>query len=237
MREKPDNCNNLVEQRVRFVAEGRKVMRDMQQKFIKESAKKIDKAVTEGLAREMKDMHEDIQRHREMSFGARIFEAVAYEYMNSFMIEGTEISKLKSMLESQNSELASMKTKLDETVKAAEVAQRKVKIAEDRAVRSKLMSELLSNLRGDKRQVMEGMLETVKTTELRESFNKLLPVVLNEQRKAPPAKKVLSERADKTRSVVTGDQRVNRLHESVQAENQEEFDGELSRLIKLAGVK
>lgn len=228
---------NLVEQRVRFVAEGRKVMREMQRKFVKESAKKIDKAVTEGLAREMKGMHEDIERHRKMSFGARIFEAVAYEYMNSFMVEGTEISKLKAMLESQTSELKNMKAKLDESVKIADVAQRKVKLAEDRAARTKIMSELLNNLRGDKRQVMEGMLETVKTAELRESFDKLLPVVLNEQRKAPPAKKALNERADKTRSVVTGDQRVNRLHETVQAENQEEFDGELSRLVKLAGLK
>jgi hypothetical protein len=100
------------------------------------------------------------------------------------------------------------------------------------------MGELLSNLRGDKRVIMEGMLEQVKTDALRASFEKLLPIVLDESaRQKPTAKKVpLTEKVEKPSTVVTGGQRANRLAEAAQAEAME-IDPDIAQVIRLAGIK
>lgn len=234
----------LVETRLKLVSESRKKLKEMQTKFIQHSAAKVEGMVNESLKREMTQLHEDLERNRQNMFGRRIFEAVAAEYMTSYLAEGTEVRKLQSVLESKTAELAEVKTKLDEVEQRTEQARRKAVIAEDRATRTQVMSELLSNLRGEKRAVMEGMLETIKTGNLRTAFNKLLPVVLNEntRKAANPqgAKKLMEERATESRVVTqhTGDQRTNRLYETAQAESEVETDNsELATVVRLAGIQ
>ncbi len=232
----------LVETRAKLISESRKKLKEMQTKFISHSAEKVEKMVNESLKREMTQLHEDLERNRQNMFGRRIFEAVAAEYMTSYLAEGTEVRKLQTMLEGTKAELKTTKTKLDEVEQRTEVARRKAALAEDRANRTQIMSELLSNLRGDKRVVMEGMLETVKTANLRTSFNKLLPVVLNENARKPApqgTKKLMEERTQEKRSVVnvTGDQRNNRLSESAIAEAESEIDSDLAHVVRLAGIQ
>jgi hypothetical protein len=228
----------LVATRVKLVAESRARLRDVQNRFVKESASKVEKLINETLKSEMAQLHEDLERNRQNMFGRRIFEAVAAEFMTSYLAEGTEIRKLQNILESKEAELAEAKAKLDETVKENQQAVRKARIAEDRATRTKVMGELLSNLRGDKRVIMEGMLEQVKTDALRASFEKLLPIVLDESaRQKPTAKKVpLTEKVEKPSTVVTGGQRANRLAEAAQAEAME-IDPDIAQVIRLAGIK
>lgn len=232
----------LVETRVKFVAESKKKLSETQKRFVKESAAKVDNFITESVKREMTQLHEDLERNRQNSFGRRIFEAVAAEFMTSYLAEGTEIRNLQNVLESKEQELASAKGKLNEAVKALEGVHRKVKLAEDRAVRGKVMNELLSNLRGEKRAVMESMLETTKTEHLRGAFDKFLPVVLNEGVKKPQATKtVLSETKAQPRRVVTsvtGD-KANRLTETAQIETEVEMDDSndmIAQVVRLAGI-
>jgi len=228
----------LVETRAKLVAEGRKALKETQSKFIKFSAAKVEQMVNENLKREMKQLHEDLEANRQNMFGRRIFEAVAAEYMTSYLSEGTEVRKLKTMLESKDQELTAVSTKLNEVEKSTEIARRKAAIAEERANRNATMTELLSNLRGEKRAVMEGMLETVKTVNLRDAFNKLLPVVLSESNRKPLASKKLMEGSTEKRSsaVITGDQRNSRLYEA-QAETEVESDSELAQVVRLAGIQ
>ncbi len=228
----------LVETRIKLVTEGRKKLKEMQSKFVKASAAKVEGMVNESLKREMSQLHEDLERNRENMFGRRIFEAVAAEYMTSYLAEGTEVRKLQKMLESKSSELTEVKSKLNEVEQKSEIARRKAVLAEERAARSQIMNELLSNLRGDKRQVMEGMLETTKTANLRAAFNKLLPVVVNEGNRKPsaPQGKKLIEKEDHNTVTHTGD-RVNRLFETAQAESEVEHNLELAQVVRLAGIK
>lgn len=229
----------LVETRLKLVTEGKKRLKETQTKFIKQSAAKVEAMVNESLKREMTQLHEDLERNRQNMFGRRIFEAVAAEYMTSYLAEGTEVRKLQTMLESAQAELENTKSKLNEVESKTEAARRKATLAEERAQRKEIMSELLSNIRGEKRAVMEGMLETVKTTSLRDAFTKLLPVVLNEgTKKAPQGAKKLTEEQNKEKRVVavTGDQRANRLSESAQAEGVEN-DAVLAEVVRLAGIK
>lgn len=238
LREFNEDHRALVETRAKLVAEGRKALKETQSKFIKFSAAKVEQMVNENLKREMKQLHEDLELNRQNMFGRRIFEAVAAEYMTSYLSEGTEVRKLKTMLEGKNQELADVSTKLNEVEKSTEVARRKAVIAEDRANRNATMTELLSNLRGEKRAVMEGMLETVKTANLRDAFNKLLPVVLSESNRKPLASKKLMEGSTekRTSAVITGDQRNSRLYEA-QAEVEVETDSELAQVVRLAGIQ
>ena len=233
----------LIETRVKLVTEGRKKLKEMQDKFIKASAAKVETMVNESLKREMTQLHEDLERNRQNMFGRRIFEAVAAEYMTSYLAEGTEVRKLQTMLEGKDAELTEVKSKLNEVEQKTEVARRKAALAEERALRSQTMSELLSNLRGEKRTVMEGMLETIKTPNLRTAFNKFLPVVLNEgarkQAATPTGAKKLMEAPEDKRNVVeiTGDQRTNRLYESAQVESEAENDSDLAHVVRLAGIQ
>jgi len=120
----------------------------------------------------------------------------------------------------------------------------------------------LSNLRGEKRTIMEGMLETVKTDALRATFNKLLPVVLDETSStrrglssSTATKRPLMEVNQKrpvssvpsvngnvnpqrnTSTVVTGDnQRATRLFESAQAETTD-FNDDIAQVVRLAGIQ
>lgn len=227
----------LVETRAKLISESRKKLSEVQQRFVKESAEKLDRFVSGQVATEMKQLHEDLERNRENQFGRRLFEAMAAEFSASYYSDGTEARKVQSVLESVQAELDATKKKLAENATATEQAQRKARLAEDRAQRSAVMSELLSNLRGEKRRVMEGMLESVKTPELRKSFDRLLPIALNESGSAKPAKaaQVLEEAPKQTR-VVTGDQRTNRLVESIAAEAAAD-ETELAQVVRLAGIK
>lgn len=229
----------LVETRVKLVAESKKKLSETQKKFVKESAGKVEAVINETLKREMTQLHEDLERNRQNNFGRRIFEAVAAEFMTSYLAEGTEIRNLQTMLESKDQELNTVKSKLSEAAGAVETIARKVKLAEDRANRTKVMTELLSNLRGEKRAVMESMLETVKTESLRSQFDRLLPVVLNEgTRKPQAAKPILSETKAPVRRVITGD-KSNRLAESAQIETEVEMEAssDIANVLRLAGLK
>ena len=244
LKEFSEDHRALVETRLKLVSESRKKLKEMQTKFIQHSASKVEQMVNESLKREMTQLHEDLERNRQNMFGRRIFEAVAAEYMTSYLAEGTEVRKLQNMLESKSSELNETKTKLSEVEQRTEVARRKAALAEDRAARTQIMSELLSPLRGEKRTVMEGMLETVKTGNLRTSFNKLLPVVLrenNRQAAAPQGQKRLMEETrapEKRTTTITGDRSAaNRLYESTQVESEVENDSELAQVVRLAGIQ
>jgi hypothetical protein len=228
----------LVETRVKLISENKQKLAEAQKKFIKEAAAKVEATVTDTLSREMTQLHEDIERNRDNQFGRDIFEAFAATYMSSHLAEGSEVRKLQKMLESRDAtiaakegEFATMKTKLDEAKTAAATAERRIVVEGERAARSKIISDLVANLRGDKRAVMESMLETTKTVNLKNAFDKLLPVVLAESpRKAVPAgKKVLSETKVAPAAVTTGDRRVR-------TEAIVEDDSAVSEIARLAGT-
>lgn len=229
----------LVETRAKLVAESRRKLEETQKRFVKESARKLDRAISEQMVHEIQQLHEDIERNRQNNFGRQIFEAMAAEFMTSYFAEGTETRKLQNILEGVKTELSSAKERLAEAEAHSETVTRKARLAEDRAERAKIMSELLSNLRGEKRAVMEGMLDSVKNSELRKSFERFLPLVTEsgaQKKPASPSRSSLAESRSQNPRVITGDQRPNRLIETAAAENTAELD-ELSKVVRLAGIQ
>jgi hypothetical protein len=240
LREFHEDKRALVEKKVQLVSEARAQLAATQRKFVAEAAKLVDQKVSETLKVELKTLHEDLERNRQNMFGRRIFEAVAGEFMTSYFSEGTQVKKLEAVMEGMKAELIAAKQQLTESKQATDVASRKAKLAEEAAARTKTMAELLSPLNREKRAVMEELLETVKTTQLREAFQKYLPAVLNEggKKTAPQSRQTLSEAPKEKNAVsVTGNQRKNRLLETVQAEDSEAVNQETATILKLAGVK
>ena len=250
LREFHEDKRALQNKRVQLVTESRKKLAETQREFVAKAAKMVDRQVTETLHAEMKQLHEDLEANRQNMFGRRIFEAVAAEFMTSYYSEGTEVKALGKIVESSKAKMAALQTKLAESQVQIEQATRKAKLAEEKANRTAIMAELTGNLSREKKAVMEELLETVKTTQLRESFNKYLPAVLNEKdskkTQAPQRSRVLAETTQPVRQVIkestvaiTGDQRTNRLKESVKAEvlESEKVSEDTATILRLAGLK
>jgi hypothetical protein len=105
------------------------------------------------------------------------------------------------------------------------------------------MGELLAPLSHDKRTVMKELLESVKTEKLRESFTKYLPSVIGNgegKKVASNARQTLAESKVVVKKdscvAITGDQRNNRLMESVKAED-DLVSQETAEILKLAGLR
>jgi len=170
----------VVEQKVKLVAEGKTMIADAKQRFVTKAAGVVEKAVEESLTSELSQLKDDIKVAKANNFGRKVFEAFAGEYMSSHLAEGTEVRKLQKELETVAVEYADAESKLKEKDAEIEAVQMKLRIAEDKNVRETALTELTANLSKDKRRVMNELLESVQTSDLKKQFNKYLPAVLNE---------------------------------------------------------
>jgi hypothetical protein len=227
LKELKEDEDKLVKARVDLVTEGRKVIAEAKAKFIKEAAQKAESLLTETLRKEITQLREDIQVSRENAFGRKIMEAFAAEFMASGFADGTQVKKL-------GDKLAALEIKLTETNKLVEnknaelaQAQTKIRIAEDAVKRQGIMQELVAPLGKEKRDIMEDLLKTTKTENLREAYNKYLPAVLNETAAKPAGRAVISESATSQKTAVTGDK--------TSSENSAP-EAEIVSLRKLAGI-
>jgi len=184
----------VVETKVKLVAEGRKTLEALKTKFVNESAKRINAAVTSHLKGEISQLKEDIKSAKENNFGRKLFEAFASEYSVTYLDKNAETRKLLSALEQKEQQLAEATSKAAEAAKLVESKDREVRIIKESTQREKVMSQLLSTLNKEKSQVMQSLLESVQTTKLQAAFDKYLPAVLNTgSEKAAPKKAMINE--------------------------------------------
>lgn len=223
----------LVEQRIKLAREGKKKISETQSKFIDRAAKVVDKTLNEVIKNELVQWRDDIKVARENNFGRRIFEAVAAEYMASYLSEGSEVKKLTRALQEQKAALSKAKSRLDEQNKLVESADAKVRAANERLHRIQTMNELLAPLSRDKKAIMEDLLKDIKTQNLNEAFQRYLPAVVNGAR--VPQKAVLSENSNTNNTVAKTGDRNNTLAKAVIEETKTPDD--LGVILHLAGIK
>lgn len=235
---------NLAEAKVRLFTESKQKMDETRKAFVARASKLVETTVEGHLRKEMGQLKEDIRAAKENLFGRRLFEAFQSEFMTSYLSEGTKVKKLMNKLDEAQLQLAESAKKVETATKLVETAERKAQISESRAARTKALNGILSPLGGKKREVMEGLLESVKTSNLKEAFQRYLPTVLAEGAKgsSTQGRRVLSETPANVKRTValTGDRSVNRLAESaradeVQIETQE--NAEIIELRRLAGIE
>jgi hypothetical protein len=240
----------LNEERVRLHAEAKEKLAETQKQFIARASKMVQETINAQLTKEFTVLKEDIEEARKNNFGRKLFEAYAMEFMSSFYSESSEVKKVQAQLNESQNKLTRVMEQAEKQQKLLEAASRKAKLAEEKATRTKVLSDLLSTLDKSKRSIMEGFLATVKTENLKESYNRYLPAVLNgvEPKKtvaAAPVRPaaVLNESntavvAEKKNVVeVTGNRENNRFAESVKTEEAQSNTAEIFDLRRLAGIK
>ena len=170
---------DLAETKVKLVREAKSKFDDIKQTFIKRSAQVVEATVTKKLTTEIHQLKEDIDSARNNDFGRRLYEAFAQEYAGSFLNEKSETSKLLKIIAKKDQELAEAKQVVSEKANLVESVQREIRVTKDLMERKNVMAELLSPLAGEKRVVMQDLLESIQTPKLHSAFEKYLPAVMD----------------------------------------------------------
>lgn len=218
----------VVETRVKLVQEGRKQIAALKKKFIKESAQKISRVVSNQLTKELVQLKEDIQEAKQNSFGRKLFETFAAEYSASHLNEKAETRKVVNKLNNTAKELAESKAQLAKAQSLIESKNREVRMIREGLERKNILDSMLSTLNEEKAEVMRTLLESVQTNRLQAAFDKYLPAVLNNGNVSAPAKptqKVIVE--------ATGNKTAIPI---VHSENEDTTVIEFSDLKRLAGL-
>jgi hypothetical protein len=189
---------DLAETKVKLVREAKSKFDEIKQTFIQRSAKVVEATVTKKLTSEITQLKEDIDSARSNDFGRKIYEAFAQEFAGSYLNEKSETSKLLKIISKKEQELAETKQALTEKSTIVESKEREIRIQKDLMERKQVMAELIAPLSGEKREVMQDLLESVQTTKLRSAFDKYLPAVMEGERKVTAKKAVLSESSEVT---------------------------------------
>lgn len=183
----------VVEAKVKLVAEGRKQLEALKQKFISESAKRMNTAVTSQLKGELSQLKEDIKIARENNFGRKLFEAFAGEFSATHLNEKAETRKLMAQLIDKDRQLAESAKTLESAKKLVESKEKEVRIIKESNLREKTMDDLLGPLNEEKASIMKSLLESVQTPRLKAAFDKYLPAVLNNGAEVKAKKEALTE--------------------------------------------
>ena len=191
----------VVETKVRLVREARGQLESLKRRFVKESAQKMSKAVSQHLKAELSQLQEDIKVARENNFGRRIFESFASEFSVTHLNDKAETRKLMNALQLKDQQLAESTNVINQSKKLIETKEREVRIIKESNQREKMMSDLLAPLNAEKASVMKDLLESVQTPKLQSTFDKYLPAVLNSGTEKKATKPMLRESVQE----VTGD--------------------------------
>lgn len=189
---------DLAETKVKLVREAKTKFEDIKQRFIQRSAKVVEAAVTRKLTSEIKQLKEDIDSARNNDFGRRIYEAFAQEFAGSYLNEKSETSKLLKIIEKKDQQLAEAQNAVTEKATLVESRERELRITKDLMQRKQIMAEMLAPLSADKKEVMQQLLESVKTEKLSVAFDKYLPAVMDGEKKKVTQKVALTESSEVT---------------------------------------
>ena len=215
---------DLVATKVRIMREAREQLEGLKARFVKESANKMSKAVSQHLKAELNQLQEDIKIARENNFGRRIFEAYAAEFGATHLNEKAEVRKLYNLLADKDRKLAEAIELTEKAKVLVETKDREVRMVKESNERQAVMSELLAPLNKEKAEVMRNLLESVQTQRLKSAYEKYLPAVMEDR--SVKAKPVIVEQV----SVATGDKTVPNQ------QSQQEDRSNVIDLKRLAGL-
>lgn len=220
-----EDKRSLVEAKVKMIKEGKEVINETKREFIAKSAEKIEGILENTIKNELTTLREDIKTAKENTFGRKIFETFAAEFMSSYLNEGTEVAKLNKAMDELQVKLSESEAQVAEKEVQLQESARDARIKADVAERKAVMQEMMAPLNKQQKEIMGALLESTQTDKLQSAFNKYLPSVLKEDAKKPE-KKVLSESSKE----ITGNKEA--VTESAEAGQ----TAEIINLRKLAGI-
>ena len=226
-----EDKKELAERRAVLERDAKSKLEEARTAFIKRASKLVEAKVDSALRNQMTKLKEDIQIAKENMLGQKIFETFQSEFMGTALSNGSMIKKLQKTLESTKSELSEARSLVDQQSALIESVERKAKLKENQATRLNKINTLLRPLSQEKREIMENLLESVKTDKLEESYKKYLPTVLGEAKtvKNQPRKTLTEGKKINKITEVTG----NRPPKLVEEDDNDSLKAEL---IRLAGL-
>jgi hypothetical protein len=217
---------DLAETKVKLIREGRQEIKKVKEQFVQRAAKMVESVVTQNLNSEITALKEDIEAARRADFGRKLFEAFAAEYSTSYLNEKSETSKLLKVIDMKDLAIQEAATAVVQAEQILESKELEIRALKEATERKAIMSELLSPLNAEQKEIMGELMESVKTSKLNESFEKYLPSVISGNGvKAPQKKQALVEAKE-----ITGNKVSNTNRSS-------ETDSNIVDIRKLAGLK
>jgi hypothetical protein len=178
LHEYEDSKAKLIEERVAVETEKKQKIEEAKKLFITKASALSEKIISEGLKAEFKQLREELAEARKLTFGRKIFEAVAAEYSVSFFNESEEVKKINAKKGEVEAELKNAKEDAEAKGKELAEAKKTLRITNELVERKEVLADILSPLNKEKRSIMNKLLESVETRNLRGSFAKFLPSVL-----------------------------------------------------------
>lgn len=176
-----EDKKELATRRATLEKDAKRKIEEARQEFVKRSAKLVESKVNDALTKQLTKLKEDIQVAKENTLGQKIFETFQSEFMSTALSHGSLTKKLQNNLEATRKELSEARAIINDQLALVENTKRKASLQESQAKRLSKINDLLRPLPSDKREVMENLLESVKTEKLEESFKKYLPAVIGEE--------------------------------------------------------
>lgn len=228
-----EDKKELAERRAVLERDAKAKLEEARTAFIKRASKLVESKVDSALRTQMTKLKEDIQIAKENMLGQKIFETFQAEFMGTSLSNGSMVKKLQNSLEGVTAELREARSLVDQQSALIESVERKAKLKENQATRLNKINNLLRPLNQEKREIMENLLESVKTDKLEESYKKYLPTVLGEAKtvKNQPRKTLTEGKKINNFTEVTG----NRPQKTVEEDS--DNDALKAELIRLAGLK
>lgn len=170
----------LVEARVKLIAEGTRQINEAKQRFIKTASESAATFIAENTAKNMNELRSNIMEAKQNRFGRKLFETFAAEFMATQFNENAVLKNLNEALARKDNEVHTVTAALHEARTVSTEIQRKMNIMEDNATRSRVIAELTKPLTDTQKKIMESLLERSMTEHLAEDFKKYHKAVLKE---------------------------------------------------------
>lgn len=235
LREDIERFRDLEAEYAEQLVEAKQEMSGQLKNDLAELVEKIDKFLEMRLNAEIEELREDIEEQKKNTFGRRIFEAFANEFLEEYADE-----------ESAEGNLREMQERLEDTERQLQEAERE----RARLERERKLNEVLSPLSGRQREVMEAILKNVDTENLEEGYKTFIGRVIRETSDDDASEQedgVLAEdtsggreskRNNKKGVYTTGDEDVieESNQEKVSGGNSQQRKHDLDYLRKIAGI-
>jgi membrane-associated HD superfamily phosphohydrolase len=166
----------LVEQRVKLQRESRTKLQETQQQFMHRATQAVDRTLNRVIREELVQWRADIKQARENNFGRKIFEAVAAEYMSSYLSEGSAVKKMQSEMVQLQAQLQEAHRKISHNQTLLESERRMTQQVREQATRNKVLHELLNPFVVNVAQSWKTCCKTSEPQTLRKRMNATCPL-------------------------------------------------------------
>lgn len=165
LKEDIDRFRDLEVEYSEKLVEAKQEMAETVKGDIEELVEALDSYLDVVVDKEFQELHEDIEEVKKIKFGAEIFEAFEGMFSKKFVDEDSVQQKLSE----KEQKLKQVSKQLKEAQQNTAKLERKAK-----------MNEVLEDLHGRPREVMEAILKNQPTHKLEEAYAHYIPNVLNE---------------------------------------------------------